>query len=205
MYISKIVCKQVQEKWRHLLAVTKYWRPKESNDILKLLREDYTDILYGIGENRIEVIKEKNLPREHVHFIGNVQSRKIPEISEYCSCIHSLSSMKHAQKFESLWREINAFIQIRQDESKSIWISSSELEEFVSYSKDFKYLKIIWISSMWAWGASEGGKRKEFQTLIKLRDNYLPEWKISAGTSRDYEIALEEWIDIVRIGNALCN
>ena len=46
-------------------------------------------------------------------------------------------------------------------------------------------------------------KIKEFKRLKELRDSYLPGTKISAGTSRDYEIALGEGIDIVRVGNAL--
>jgi len=56
---------------------------------------------------------------------------------------------------------------------------------------------------MWAWDVSEWEKREEFKKLISLRDTYLPNWLISAGTSRDYEIALDEWIDIVRVGTKI--
>jgi len=49
---------------------------------------------------------------------------------------------------------------------------------------------------------SEWEKRSEFRKLILLRDTYMPNELISAGTSRDYEIAIEEWINIVRVGQA---
>jgi len=49
----------------------------------------------------------------------------------------------------------------------------------------------------------ESKKRKEFQQLLSLRETYIPEGLISAGTSRDYEIALDMGIDIVRIGQKI--
>jgi uncharacterized pyridoxal phosphate-containing UPF0001 family protein len=68
--------------------------------------------------------------------------------------------------------------------------------------KVFKNLKIIWISGMWSADVHQQQKRDECKKLISLRDTYIPDWLISAGTSRDYEIALEEWIDVVRVGSS---
>ena len=39
--------------------------------------------------------------------------------------------------------------------------------------------------------------------LINLRNKYLQNWFVSAGTSRDYEIALEKGVDIIRVGTKL--
>ena len=164
------------------------------------MSENYGDILYGIWENRIDQIKEKSLNRDTVHFIWNIQSKKIKDIVRYCSTIHSLSNLKHAQIIESQSIEISAFIQIGLDQEKQNGISAEELPKFLEACKDFKYLKIIWISGMWSMKISEKEKREEFQLLKYLRDKHLPHWLISAGTSADYEIAIEEWIDIVRVG-----
>lgn len=46
-------------------------------------------------------------------------------------------------------------------------------------------------------------KINEFEMMKKLREQHLPHGLISAGTSRDYAIALECGIDIVRVGTAL--
>jgi len=186
-----------------ILIVTKYWDTETTLKIHTQARELYPEIIFGIWENRIETIKEKNLPREIVHFIGNIQSQKISEIVKHCNTLHSLSSLKHAIKIESIWLPISAFIQINLDANKEIWISEDTFWYFLKACHDFKYLKIIWISGMWAQNISELERRKEFQKLVFLRNKYLSEWSISAWTSRDYKIALKEWIDIVRVGSQI--
>lgn len=198
--LNQDVFHDIKTAKRTILVVTKYWDTNETLRILESCKENFSSEFYGLWENRIESIKEKNLPREHVHFIGNIQSRKIPDIVEYCSVIHSLENIFHAQKIEKQWFLMHAFIQIRLDTNKDIWISPEELPNFLEACKRFKYLKIIWISGMWAWEINEQEKKKEFQKLISLRNTHLPNGLISAGTSRDYEIALSEGIDIVRVG-----
>jgi len=138
----------------------------------------------------------------------NVQNsqKKILIVTKYwekCWVIHSLSSLKHATKIENLWLPVKAFIQIQLDPSKNIGISEDNLWYFLQACKGFKHLTIIGISGMWAGDVSETEKREEFRKLISLRDTHLPNWLISAGTSRDYEIALDEWIDVVRVGNKI--
>ncbi len=199
--INTGIFENIKTAQKKILVVTKYWDKQKSFTILEESKEKYPDIFYGLGENRIETIIEKKLPREHMHFIGNIQSQKISQIVQHCSCIHSLSSIKHAKKIENMWRNITAFIQIRLDENKRIWIWASELSNFLEVCKNMKHLKIIGISGMWSREYSEQEKRNEFRKLISLRDIHLPNRYISAGTSRDYQIALEEWIDIVRIGS----
>lgn len=184
---------------KRILLVTKYWDTNTTHTILKKAQEKYPKEFYALWENRIDTIKEKNLPRELVHFIGNIQSRKIPEIIRYCSVIHSLESISHAEKIEKQSLPTQAFVQVRLDDSKEIGISPDELWDFLESCKTMKYLSIIWISGMWSGMFEEAQKRQEFQTLLSLRNKYIPDGIISAGTSRDYHIALEEWIDIVRV------
>ena len=198
--LNKKVFQDTQKFKKKILVVTKYWNTEDTLKILKEVEEWYSDILYGIWENRIKSIKEKNIPREKVHFIWKIQSRKISEIISYCSVIHSLENLQHAEKIEKQEIETLAFLQIRLDEKKEIGILPEKLPEFLSYCKNFRYLKIIGISGMWAWEFTTEEKQSEFQKLIKLRNTYLPHGKISAGTSRDYKIALDQWIDIVRVG-----
>jgi len=200
--LQKTVLQNVQNFWKQILIVTKYWDNETTQKILMQAQKEYSDILFWIWENRIEVIKTKNIPRDLTHFIGNIQSQKIWEIVQYCWTIHSLSSLKHALKIENFWFPISAFVQINLDPNKNIWISQDTLEYFLKVCSSFKNLKIIWISGMWSADTSEEKKWAEFQSLIALRDTHLPNWLISAGTSRDYEIALKEWINIVRVWSA---
>jgi uncharacterized pyridoxal phosphate-containing UPF0001 family protein len=64
-------------------------------------------------------------------------------------------------------------------------------------------ISLIWFSAIWKWDFTKEEKIEEFKILKDLRKKYLQFGIISAGTSRDYEIAIEEWIDIVRVGKAL--
>ena len=45
--------------------------------------------------------------------------------------------------------------------------------------------------------------RPGFRTLRELRDRHLPDGMLSMGMSRDYEIAVEEGADLVRIGTQI--
>ena len=157
---------------KQILLVTKYWDTETTTEIFSLAQKEFWCVIFGLWENRIEQIREKNIPRKNMHFIGNIQSQKIPDIVKYCSCIHSLSSLKHAQKIEKQNLTVQAFIQIQLDPNKNIWIWEEE-------------------------------KREEFRKLVSLRKTYIPKWSISAWTSRDYDIALEEGIDVVRVGSKI--
>jgi uncharacterized pyridoxal phosphate-containing UPF0001 family protein len=64
-------------------------------------------------------------------------------------------------------------------------------------------ISLIWFSAIWKRECSEEEKREEFRLLKKLRAQYLQNWIISAWTSRDYKIAIEEEIEIIRVGKWL--
>lgn len=203
--LNKEVFEHIRKHGKKILVVTKYWDKKKTHSILEELENMYPDILFWIWENRTDSLRIKEVSRENTHFIGNIQSRKIPEIIQYCSTIHSLESIKHAKKIENIWVSTQAFIQIKLDESKDIWIHEEEIWAFLNTCALYKHLDIIWISGMWALEISELKKREEFRKLIRIRDTYLPNGLISAGTSRDYIVAIEEWIDVVRVGSSAVN
>lgn len=201
------------EKIKHskskLLAVTKYWDKYTTWKIINEINIDYSDIFFWIWENRIEKIIEKWLSRNLVHFIWNIQSKKIEKIVEYCSTIHSLWNLKHAQIIDALskekWIITKVFLQVKLDNEKDSWINIIDFPHILEQINKLENIEIIWISGMWAWDFTIEEKEKEFKTLINLRDKYLP-WKlISAWTSRDYEIALKYGIEVVRIGSKIIN
>lgn len=201
--LNKKVFTNIIQSQKQILLVTKYWDSKTTKKIWNEAKDAYLECIFWLWENRLESLQEKNLPRESLHFIWNIQSQKIRSIVESCSVIHSLSSIKHAQKIENIWISVEAFVQVRLDENKNIGVLPSDLSDFLDACKEYKHLKIVWISGMWSAEFSADKKRAEFQLLVSLRNTYLPNGLISAGTSRDYEIALEEWIDVVRVGKSI--
>jgi uncharacterized pyridoxal phosphate-containing UPF0001 family protein len=206
MKINNEIFKSVERANSQILVVTKYFDAQKTNEILKkvCLQKSFL----ACGENRIEDLKKKNLSRENVHFIGKIRSKNIADIFQFCSVIHSLESVKHAQTLNKLAETANekfpVFLQlnIAQEPQKS-GILSNDFPTFLSEILVLENLDILGISALGLGEFTLQGKQNEFSLLQKIRDEFLPNKKISAGTSRDFEIALAQKIEVVRIGRAL--
>ncbi len=207
MSINRLILEKFQASDSKLLAVTKYFDTTATDEYIKLL-EDYSDTIYWYWENRIDVIESKNIVREQCHFIWNIQSRKLEDIINNCWTIHSISSLKYlllSKKIaESEKKQLRVFLQLQLDSEKNNAFSEVDIIEILQREDIYSdYFQIIGVSGMGSWVFTEVKKREEFQKLIDMRDRYMAWWMISAGTSRDYEIALDMSVDIIRIGNAL--
>lgn len=189
-----------------LLAVTKYWNLEETNNLISQFGED-SEILIWLWENRVNALKEKNLEREATHFIWNIQTKEIKHILTHCSTIHSLDNIKQVRKIEDICEKqnnwIKVFLQINLDSEKEWGILEEKIPEFMEAIDATSNISLIWFSAIGKTECSDDERRKEFQLLKTLRAKYLPNGLISAGTSRDYKIAIEEEIDIIRVGKGL--
>lgn len=207
MKLNKDLLEQFRNSESKLLAVTKYLEKEDTLEVIDDLEQWYIDILEWFWENRVESLKEKNLDREKVHFIWNIQSKQIKDIIKYCSVVHSLDNIKHLRKFEDIcskqWNWIQVFLQINVDKTKPGWINENDITKFLEVIWEMENVSLIWFSSIWKSDCSREEKEAEFDLLINLRNKYLQNWFVSAWTSRDYEIALQKWIDIIRIWTKL--
>ncbi len=190
-----------------LLAVTKYWNLEETNDIISQFWEEESEVLIWLWENRVHSLKDKNLEREATHFIGNIQTKEIKFITKYCSTIHSLDNIKQIRKIDSIcekqWNWVKVFIQVNVDEQKQGGIKEEEIEKFIAAIDETTNVSLIGFSIIWKTDCSEAERREEFNYIKNIRNKYLQKWLVSAWTSRDYKIAIEEWVDVVRVGKAL--
>lgn len=207
MKLNQELLEKIKKSDSRLLAVTKYHDRETTIKIISYLEENYPEIIEWVWENRLESLKEKNLDREKVHFIWNIQSKQIKEIVKYASVIHSVDDIKHLKKIEDIcwkqWNWVEIFLQINLDDSKTGWIKIEKIPEFLDLIWEMENVSLVWFSAIWKSDFTIDEKKQEFETLIKLRNKYIANWFVSAGTSLDYEIALEMWVDIVRIWKAL--
>ena len=206
MKLNKKLIQEFENSESKLLAVTKYWILEETNELISQFPED-SEILVWLWENRVNSLKEKNLEREATHFIGSIQTKEIKFITKYCSTIHSVDNIKQIRKIEEICEKqgnwVKIFLQINIDSEKENWIKIDEIPKFLEEIDKCENISLIWFSAIWKWEFSEEEKREEFRLLKKLKAQYLPNWIISAWTSRDYKIAIEEGIEIIRVGKAL--
>lgn len=194
----------IRKRWAKLVFVTKYFDSEFTKDVIEKFKDD--EVFFWIGENRIENIKEKNILAKYVHFIGNIQSRKIKDIVKYCDYVHSFSDKKHFSLFDKFTekenKKIKIFLQIHLDNIKKNGILKSEVDSYIDEAKKYKNIEIIGISGIGKYEFSREEKLTEIALLKNIQENY-PQLKISFGTSADREIALEKNIEILRIGKSL--
>ena len=206
MNINTLLIKEFQWTSSQIIAVTKYFDADLTKQYIQKF-QSYRESVVWFWENRIAQIIEKKLPRDDVHFIWNIQSKDIKKIIEYCSYIHSVWNKKHLLKIvehtKNQKKKVKIFLQVQLDQEKDIWFCESEIAEVLSEKLENEYTEIIGISGMWMAEFTRAQKVDEFQYLRDIRTRCMPEWKISAGTSRDYDIASEMNIEIIRIWKKL--
>ena len=179
------------------------------------------------GENRVEVLEEKsNLLKDlelNWHFIGKLQSNKINRLFKIprLRFIHSVDSLK---LLEHLYKRVDQieservgfFLQVNtSEEDEKSGFSISHYDELaaaanlISRHLDSKlYLMGLMTMGKYRTTDFEEDARLCFKRLGVVRntlhrDFELPPLQLSMGMSQDYEIAMEEGSDFVRIGSAI--
>lgn len=209
------------------IAISAEKSGRTANDIMLLAATKTIDIevinhaiasgLSAIGENRVQefLSKEEKLLPVDKHFIGHLQSNKAKDIVGKVSLIHSVHSLKLAKIIgeisvkKGIVSDILLEVNIGNEESKS-GFSSDELLlnlEEISKIKGIFVRGLMTIPPICDNSAKNRAYFKEMYNLFldiqgKKIDNSSMEF-LSMGMSDDFETAIEEGANIVRIGTAL--
>lgn len=194
-----------------ILAVTKTQPVDKINQAVDLG-------LTQLGENRVqELISKYDSVKDGAswHLIGSLQTNKVKYIADKVCMIHSVDSLRLAEEIDKQCKKINKVMDILIEvnvsgEETKHGIAPCEVENFV---KDLSHLKNISISgfmTMAPFDAPEDEIRSVFANLYKMYvdisqkkyDNINMRY-LSMGMSNDFEIAIEEGANIVRIGTSL--
>jgi PLP dependent protein len=149
-----------------------------------------------VGENRAQDLKAKHDAYGDAfrwHFIGHLQSRKAPLVSELCELCHSLASESAARRLT-----IPALVEVNlSGEPTKSGVSPEELPGLLE-----TYAQVRGLMTMPpATGAPEGS-RPYFRRLRELAEQHGLR-DLSMGTSQDYRVAAEEGATHVRVGAVL--
>ncbi len=185
----------------HLIAVTKNRSVDEVNELLAAR-------VSRIGENRLQEATEKfsNLEKCEKHFIGNIQSNKAREIARLFDVVQSVGSVKVARILDSEAQAIGKILPIflqanLAKESQKSGFLEEDLVEAVKKIRELPNLKIEGLMAMGVFGDAEK-TREVFSRGKKLCEKF--EFKnFSAGMSGDWQIAVEEGANFLRIGRGL--
>jgi uncharacterized pyridoxal phosphate-containing UPF0001 family protein len=149
-----------------------------------------------VGENRAQDLQAKHNAYGDAfrwHFIGHLQSRKAPLVSELCELCHSLASESAAKKLT-----IPALVEVNLSaEATKSGVSPEELPTLLEAYPDVRGLMTMPPAT-----DDPEASRPFFRRLRELAELHgLHE--LSMGTSQDYRIAAEEGATYVRVGAVL--
>jgi len=176
-----------------VVAATKY----VSVDEMSVLAEAGIEL---VGENRAQDLAAKHARYAKSfrwHFIGHLQSRKAPQVSELCELCHSLASESALARLT-----IPALVEVNLsgEESKS-GVSPARLDGFLARCAEAG-VEVRGLMTMPPLAGDPEVSRPYFRQLRELAER-LSLTELSMGTSQDYLIAAEEGATYVRVGSAL--
>lgn len=194
-----------------LVAVSK---TKPNEDIQALYNQGQRDF----GENYVQelVDKQVSLPKDiQWHFIGHLQSNKVKYIAPFVHLIHGVDSFKllveinkQAAKFE---RVIPVLLQVHiaREETK-FGMNEAELKLAMEGASNLTNVKIIGLMGMASFSDDPIVVKPEFaylnglyQAHKKNKTTNIDFSVLSMGMSGDYQLAIENGSNLVRIGSLL--
>lgn len=211
--IIKRICetKGIDYKDITIVAVTK---TIDTDMIKEAINLGITDI----GENKVQEIMTKYEDIKdiaNIHLIGHLQSNKVKYIIDKVKLIHSIDSL-------SLMKEINKrairagvianiLIQVNvAEEDTKFGITMDEIDNFMINASLYDNIRIKGLMTIAPFAENPEDVRYVFKALKKKYDELCGkkiknvEMKyLSMGMTNDFQIALEEGSNMIRVGTAI--
>lgn len=193
-----------------LIAVSKNVEPSR---ILEAKTKSLTDF----GENRAQelIAKQETLDEEiNWHFIGHLQTNKVKYIVSFTKLIQSLDSLKLAEEVnkqaENVSKVQDVLVQVNAsgEETKFGLLPEGTLD-FLGSLSDFDNLRVCGLMTMAPLVKAELTRpvfrrlREIFEQAKQLKLSRVSMDYLSMGMTNDFDIAIEEGSNMVRIGTAI--
>ncbi len=195
-----------------LVAVTKTHPAEMINEAIDCGVRD-------IGENKVQEILEKyDKVKKGVrwHLIGHLQTNKVKYIIDKVYMIHSVDSVKLMDEIERQAEkhgvsQIKILIEVNiSGEETKFGIAPSEIDEMLDHAKALKCVKVCGLMTILPKIDSGISNRLHFHNIYNKfvdisqnkYDNIDMEF-LSMGMSGDFEMAIEEGSNMVRVGTAI--
>jgi len=190
-----------------IVAVTKY-----TQDI-EVLKRLYEDGQRAFGENRVQDMENKvkaleDLPIEW-HFIGNLQKNKINKLLKLNPfMIQSINSYELAEAINKRTdKPIRCLLEINssKEPTKHGLPPEEAIDTYIKIKENLPNINLQGVMTIGAHSDDEEEIRKSFRLTYQIFEKLKPYGaKIcSMGMSGDFEIAIEEGSNMIRVGNAL--
>ena len=178
-----------------------------------------------IGENRLQEAVDKHLSINSLskerfsgvkwHMVGHLQTNKVKKALEIFNMIQSVDSLHLADKINSEAQKLNKIVDILLEvntsgEETKYGIKEQETPALVEDISKLKNIRLLGLMTIGPFTPDENKIRKSFRSLRKLREkiakksfsNVNMEY-LSMGMTDDYQIAVEEGSNMLRLGRAI--
>jgi pyridoxal phosphate enzyme (YggS family) len=185
---------------------------------IEQIREAISAGITDLGENRAQDLLEKmpQLPLDVVwHFVGHLQTNKVKQIIRFVELIHSVDGLSLAEEINKRAAEIEKQQQVLVQVNMAREASKFGLEPetaipFLKEMREFRYLKPVGLMTIAPLVEDPETARPVFSALRRLFEEIIqaevvdPDFKyLSIGMSNDFEVAIEEGSNMVRIGTSI--
>ncbi|NLB88405.1 MAG: YggS family pyridoxal phosphate-dependent enzyme, partial [Syntrophomonadaceae bacterium] len=173
--------------------------------------------LTDFGENRVQELKKKisAVPNAKWHMIGRLQTNKVKDIIDKVVLIHSLDRWNLAEtinaRAELIDIDVPVLLQVNvSGEEQKAGVDPSDVKVFLKSMGDLPRVKVLGLMTMAPKDENPEKVRPIFKELYLLKEKLSQEKMtnvnlkyLSMGMSQDYEVAIEEGANIVRIGSSI--
>ncbi|HOP99941.1 MAG TPA: YggS family pyridoxal phosphate-dependent enzyme [Acetivibrio clariflavus] len=194
-----------------LVAVSKTVEPEK---IIKAIDEGITEL----GENRVQELVQKYdiINRDcNWHLIGHLQTNKVKYIVDKVKLIHSVDRYSLAAEIntraQKIGKKVDILVQVNiSGEQSKFGAAAQDALELIRKISELENLRVRGLMTIAPYTTNPEAVRYVFSGLRKLSidiekeniNNINMEY-LSMGMSNDFEVAIEEGANIVRIGTAL--
>jgi PLP dependent protein len=176
-----------------------------------------------LGENRVQEAQSKitelralsDQRQVQWHLIGHLQSNKARRAVELFDAVHSVDSLKLAEKLAQVAAELNkrlpVFIEVNLGgENSKAGLAAADVLSVCEAASKFAQLELKGLMAVPPFFEEAEAVRPYFRRLRELRDEAIKAGvvgaqlrELSMGMSNDFEVAIEEGATFVRVGTAL--
>lgn len=144
------------------------------------------------------------------HMVGHLQTNKVKDAVRIFDLIHSVDSVHLADSINREAVKINKaqdiLIEVKTSpEATKFGVKPEEILKIAGELNRFKSINIKGFMTIAALVDNPQKARPYFKMLRELRDKIDKRMVLSMGMSDDFEVAIEEGADIVRLGRAIFN
>ena len=189
-----------------LVVVTKYASLEAVKEALS------SGLVLEVGENRVQDAEKKKLElgalagKVRWRLIGHLQTNKAKQAVEVFDAVDSVDSVKVAAALDkaAAGKKLPVMIQVKlSDRETQSGCTPAELPGLIEAVRKHQNLVLQGLMGIAPDVDPLEAVRPSFRLLRELRDAHLPDGKLSMGMSRDFEIAIEEGSDMIRIGTQI--